>query len=186
MRLIMEKRDVQDKVIEYLQAIGWEYIPPADLQEKRGFDIKEPFILEILERKLKELNPGIITNENIHDVIRRLRLIPSTFKGNEEFLEYLRGKKTVYVREEGRERNFKLIDFEDPENNHFAFTKEFWFEDREKRRIDIALFINGIPICDFQLKSPTLYEAEEEAFEQVEIYNKALPELFKYFQFYAV
>jgi len=186
MRLIMEKINVQDKVIEYLQAIGWEYIPPADLQEKRGYDIKEPFIFEILERKLKELNKGIIDNENIGDVIRRLRLIPSTFKGNEEFLEYLRGKKTVYVEKERRERNIKLIDFENLENNHFAFTKEFWFEDREKRRLDIALFINGIPICDFQLKSPTLYEAEEEAFEQVEIYNKALPELFKYLQFHAV
>jgi len=182
----MEKINVQDKVIEYLQAIGWEYIPPADLQEKRGYDIKEPFIFEILERKLKELNKGIIDNENIGDVIRRLRLIPSTFKGNEEFLEYLRGKKTVYVEKERRERNIKLIDFENLENNHFAFTKEFWFEDREKRRLDIALFINGIPICDFQLKSPTLYEAEEEAFEQVEIYNKALPELFKYLQFHAV
>ena len=186
MRLITEKRDIQDNVINYLQGIGWEYIPPADLQEKRGFDIKEPFILPILEKKLKELNPGIITDENVGDVVRRLRLIPSTFKGNEEFFEYLRGKKTVYVEKEKRERNFKLIDFENLENNHFAFTKEFWFEDGEKRRMDIVLFINGIPICDFQLKSPTVYEAEEEAFEQVDIYNKTLPELFKYLQFYAV
>ena len=81
MRLMTEKRDVQDRVIEYLRAIGWEYIPPADLQEKRGYDIKESFILEILERKLKELNPGIITDENAQDVIRSLRLIPSTSTG---------------------------------------------------------------------------------------------------------
>ena len=186
MKLITEKKNVQDRVIEYLQAIGWEYIPPADLQEKRGYDIKEPFILEILERKLKELNPEIITDENAQDVIRRLRLIPSTLTGNQEFLEYLRGKRTVYVKEERRERNFKLIDFENPENNHFAFTKEFWFEDREKRRLDIVLFINGIPICDFELKRPTVWEAEEEAFEQARIYNNDLPELFKYLQFYAV
>ncbi|MEO0278675.1 MAG: type I restriction endonuclease, partial [candidate division WOR-3 bacterium] len=130
MSLITEKRDVQDRVIDYLQAIGWEYIPPQDLQEKRGSDIKEPFIVEVLKKKLKELNPGIITNENVGDVIRRLRLIPSTLSGNQEFLEFLRGKKTVYVDKERRERNFKLIDFENPENNHFAFTKEFWFEDR--------------------------------------------------------
>ena len=186
MRLISEEKDVQDRVINHLQAIDWEYIPPADLNERRGLDVKEPFILDILERKLKELNKGIITDENVGDVIRRLRLLPSTFAGNQEFLDYLRGKKTVYVEKEKRERNFKLIDFENPENNHFAFTKEFWFEDREKRRMDIVLFINGIPICDFQLKSPTVYEAEEEAFEQVKIYNNDLPELFKYLQFYAV
>ena len=186
MRLISEKRDVQDRVIKILQAIGWEYIPPSDLYERRGFDIKEPFIVDILERKLKELNRGVVTNENIGDIIRRLRFIPSTFKGNEEFLEYLRGNKTVYVEAERRERNFKLVDFGSPENNHFAFTKEFWFEDREKRRLDIVLFINGIPICDFELKSPTLWEAEEEAFDQVRIYNNELPELFKYLQLYVV
>ncbi|MCL0052308.1 type I restriction endonuclease [Peptococcaceae bacterium] len=123
MRLITEKRDVQDNVINYLQGIGWEYIPPADLQEKRGFDIKEPFILSIFEKKLKELNRGIITDENLGIVIRRLKLIPSTFKGNEEFLEYLRGRKTVYVEKEKRERNFKLIDFENLENNHFCIYK---------------------------------------------------------------
>ncbi|MGB9807686.1 MAG: type I restriction endonuclease subunit R [Thermosulfidibacteraceae bacterium] len=185
MRPITEKRDVQDRVIEYLKGIGWEYIPPDDLLRKRG-NLKEPFISDILTEKLKELNPGIITDENVGDVIRRLKLIPATLKGNEEFLEYLRGKKTVYVEKEKRERNIRLIDFENIENNHFAFTKEFSFEDREKRRLDIVLFINGIPICDFELKSPTVWDAEEEAFEQVRIYNDVLPELFKYFQFYAV
>ncbi len=185
MRPITEKRDVQDRVIEYLKGIGWEYIPPDDLLRKRG-NLKEPFISDILTEKLKELNPGIITDENVGDVIRRLKLIPATLKGNEEFLEYLRGKKTVYVEKEKRERNIRLIDFENIENNHFAFTKEFSFEDREKRRLDIVLFINGIPICDFELKSPTVLEAEEEALDQIKIYNDVLPELFKYLQFYAV
>ena len=186
MRLISEKVDVQDRVIGYLQAIGWEYIPPADLQRFRGFDTKEPFLLDILQSKLKEINKGIITDESIGDVIRSLKLIPSTFKGNEEFLEYIRGKKTVYVEAEKRERNIKLVDFDNPDNNHFSFTKEFWFEDREKRRLDIVLFINGIPIIGFELKSPTVLNAEEEAFEQVKIYNDNLPELFKYLQVYAV
>jgi len=69
MRPISEKRDVQDRVINYLQAIGWEYIPPADLNEKRGYNMKEPFILDILERKLKELNKGIITDENVGEML---------------------------------------------------------------------------------------------------------------------
>jgi len=185
-KFITEKRDVQDRVINYLQTIGWEYIPPADLNEMRGFNIREPLILEILERKLKELNKGIISDENVGEVIRKLRIIPTTFKGNEEFLDYLRGNKTVYVENERRERNIKLIDFENPDNNHFIFTKEFWFEDREKKRLDIVLFINGIPICDFELKSPTVSEPAEKAFDQIRSYNNSLPELFKYLQFYAV
>jgi len=65
MKPITEKRDVQDRVI------GWEHISPDDLQGKRNFNIKEHFIVEILESRLKELNPGIITDENAGDVIRR-------------------------------------------------------------------------------------------------------------------
>ena len=57
MRLITEKRDVQDRVIEYLRAIGWEYIPSADLQEKGGCDIKEPLSLKFLIRNLRSLIP---------------------------------------------------------------------------------------------------------------------------------
>jgi len=30
MRPITEPRDVQNRVIDYLQAVGWEYVPPAD------------------------------------------------------------------------------------------------------------------------------------------------------------
>ena len=55
MKLITDKKDVQGRVIDHLQAISWEYILPADIQEKRGYHFKEPFILEILEKKLKEL-----------------------------------------------------------------------------------------------------------------------------------
>jgi type I restriction enzyme R subunit len=186
MNLITEKRDVQERIIIILQSLGWEYIPPEDIQINRGYDIKEPFIKEVIANKLIEINDGIITNENVQDVIKKLRDIPSTFKGNQEFLHYLRGQKTIYVRNEKREKNFKLIDFENPEKNHFAFTKEFWFEDKEKKRLDIVLFINGIPICDFELKSPTIKEPIEEAFSQIKIYNETLPELFKYLQFYAI
>ena len=55
MKLISEKTDIQDRVIDYLQAIGWEYIPPADFQRLRGFDIKEPFLLDILQNKLTNI-----------------------------------------------------------------------------------------------------------------------------------
>lgn len=39
--------------------------------------------------------PGTITDENVGDAIRRLRLIPPTFTGNQEFLEYLKERRTV-------------------------------------------------------------------------------------------
>jgi len=186
MKLITERTDVQDRMIDYLQSIGWEYLPPQDVQNLRHYDVREPLLVPIVEEKLKELNKGIITNEIVDEVLRKLRFLPPKIRGNEGFLNYLQGRRTVYLEKEQRERNIKLVDYDNPKNNSFAFTKEFWFEDKQRRRLDIVLFVNGFPIADVETKSPVVGEAEEEALEQIKIYNEDLPELFKFLQFYAV
>jgi len=185
MSLITEKRDVQDRIINYLISIGWDYLPPSEILTLRDNHIKEPFLVPVVKEKLKKLNKGIITDQNVDDVIRRLKLLHANLHGNEEFLNYLRNQKTIYFAKEKRERNIELIDYENPENNSFIFTQEFEFQDKDKRRTDIVLFINGFAIGIVENKSPTLEQAQEEAFDQIKnIYNQMLPELFKYLQFY--
>lgn len=184
MKLITERTDVQDRIIDYLQSIGWEYLYPNDIQNLRAYDIKQPFLIPVVKEKLEKLNRGIITDENVDEILRRLKFLPANLQGNEEFLSYLRGQKTVYVDKERRERNIKLVDYNIPENNSFSITKEFWFEDRTKRRADIVLFLNGLPIGIIETKSPVVEEAEEVAFGQIKLYNEDLPELFKFLQFY--
>ncbi|MEA1963548.1 MAG: HsdR family type I site-specific deoxyribonuclease, partial [Candidatus Aerophobetes bacterium] len=134
--------------------------------------------------KLKELNKRLITDGNIDDVIRRLKILPSNFSGNEEFLRFLRGQKTIYLEKEERERNIKFIDYKNSKNNIFIFTQEFEFEDKDIRRADIIIFINGFPIGIMENKSPTVEEAEEEALDQVRLYTERIPELIKFIQFY--
>jgi type I restriction enzyme R subunit len=183
--LISEKRDVQNRVIDYLRSIGWELLPTADAFKLRSYDIKEPFLIPIVKEKLKQLDKGIITDKNIDDEIRRIKLLPANVRGSEEFLKYLRNQKTVYVEEEKRERNIRIIDYENLENNHFAVAEGFWFEDRDRRQADIILFVNGFPIAIMENKSPTVEEAEEEAYAQIKLYTERIPELLKYTQFYA-
>ncbi len=185
MTLISEKRDVQNRVVDYLRSIGWEFLPTTDSFKLRSHDIKEPFLVSVVREKLKQLNKGIITEKNVDDVIKRIKLLSANLRGNEEFLKYLRSQKTIYVEEEKRERNIRLIDYENPENNHFAFTEYFWFEDRDKRQADVILFINGFPVGIIENKSPTKEEPEEEAFTQIKLYTNRIPELLKYTQFYA-
>ena len=50
---------------------------------------------------------------------------------------------------------YKLIDFEHPENNSFAFTAEFTCKNGEDEfRPDITLFVNGLPLCFVEVKKP--------------------------------
>ncbi len=184
MRLITEKIDVQNRIINYLRSIDWNYIPPQEIIELRG-GIKEPFLIPIVIEKMKKLNKEVITDENVFDVIKKMKLVFANLNGNEEFLNYLRGKKTFYSEKEKRERNIKLIDYENLGNNNFLFTQEFEFEDKDLRRIDIILFINGFPIGIIENKAPTVKEAEEEAMNQINLYTDRIPELIKFSQFYA-
>lgn len=186
MSLISEKKDVQNRVVDYLRSIDWKPLPTTEAFKLRSNDIEEPFLIPVVKEKLKELNKEIITDKNVSDVIRRIKLLPANLRGNEEFLKYLRSQKTIYVEKEKRERNIKLIDFENPENNHYAISEGLWFEDNDRRQADIILFINGFPIGIVENKSPTLEEAEEEAHGQIKLYTRRIPELIKYTQFYTV
>ena len=186
MTRLSEKRDVQDALVNYLIGIGWDYLPPDEIKNARNGDEREPFIVPVARQQLTTLNPGLVTEANVDDVLRRLRGVHPHIAGNEDFLHYLRGHKTVYSEAEKRELNLTLIDFDTPANNRFTFTQEFPFEDRDRRRLDMLLFVNGFPVALIENKSPTVPEAELEAFDQVQhTYTDRIPELLKFTQFFA-
>ncbi|UCC88336.1 MAG: type I restriction endonuclease subunit R, partial [Anaerolineales bacterium] len=186
MTRLTEQRDVQDQLINHLIGIDWRYLPPGDVVAARGADEHEPFLPDVARDQLIALNPGLVTADNLDDVLRRLRRVKPNLAGNEEFLKALRGQWTVYHPVEKRERNLTLIDFENPDRNHFAFTQEMWFEDYDRRRMDMVLFVNGFPVVVVENKSPTVPEAELEAFDQVHhTYTGRIPEFLKFVQLFA-
>ena len=181
MSRLSEKRDVQEQLINYLVGIGWQYWPPDDVLAARNGDEREPFLPAVAREQLIALNPGLVTEDNVDDVLRRLRLVRPDLSGNEDFLRALRGYWTVYDEAEKRERNLTLIDYEDPDANHYAFTQELRFVDRDTRRMDMVLWVNGFPVAVVENKSPTVPEAEMEAFEQVQhTYTHHIPEFLKF------
>jgi hypothetical protein len=81
MSLITEQRDVQDQLINYLQGIGWSYLPLLTVAKERANDEGEPFLPAIARQQLIALNPGLVTAANIADVLRRLRLVQPNIAG---------------------------------------------------------------------------------------------------------
>lgn len=185
MSLITEKRDVQDQLINYLVGIGWQYLSPNTVAALRGSD-REPLLPDIARQQLIKLNPGLVTAANVDDVLRRLRLVQPTIAGNEEFLKALRGHWTVSHPTEKREYNLTLIHYDDLDANTFHFTQELPFEDYDRRRPDMVLYLNGLPLVIIENKSPTVRDAEIEAFGQVQrLYTQDIPGLLKFIQFFA-
>ena len=187
MTRISEQRDVQDALINYLIGIGWTYLPPEDALQARGGDEAQPFLPDVLREQLVALNPRLVTAANADEVTRRLRVLPATMAGNEKYLQALRGQWTVFDAAHKRERNLALIDYSDLDANQFHFTQEMTFTDRDRRRMDMMLWVNGLPVCVVENKSPTVAEAEMEAFDQIQrVYTDRIPEFVKYPPLFAV
>lgn len=181
MSRITEQRDVQNQLINYLKGIQWTFIGRYDLPAWRGDNEREPFLVDVLRRQLGKLNGWAGGDNRLDEVVRRLRLIRPSLEGNEQFLLALRGNWTVYDASVQREHNVTLIDFTDLKANEFHFTEEVWFQDRDRRRMDMVLYINGLPVIVVENKSPRLEDPGLEGFKQVqETYTQMIPEFIKF------
>ena len=74
----------------------------------------------------------------------------------------------------------RVIDFDDPTSNNWLAVNQFTVtENRNTRRPDIVLFVNGLPLGIVELKNPADEDATIwTAWQQLQTYAAELPELF--------
>jgi type I restriction enzyme, R subunit len=100
-------------------------------------------------------------------------------EGNQQAHSWLRGEQSVFVSEEKRERNLRLIDFEHPENNLFQVTDEWWQKSTVFRnRADVVFLINGIPVALAETKDAGKHDGLSLGVDQVRRYHRETPEMF--------
>lgn len=170
-----ERYSIQHPLIKYASAINWTYITQEDSLTLRGGEtglvFKEPFISQ-----LQKLN-DFITQPLAEELIRQIEAIPPTIQGNLDAWEYLKGLKTVFVPKEKRERNAKLIDTININNNIFHVTDEFTFTNGTKTiRCDVVFLINGFPVFIVEAKSANKIDGIAEALDQIRRYHSEAPE----------
>ena len=182
-----EHKSVQSRIIEYATEIGWQYVSQSEAERRRGFDTsavspKEKaknasrFFTETLFEKVKEFNPKF--KDSKADLFRLLDLPLPTIHGNRDFLHYLQGEKTFFSQEENREFNLILIDYDNPANNIFEVTEEYYlFNGQYANREDVVFLINGIPVVVIECKNATKDEAIAIGVDQLRRYHRETPEL---------
>ncbi|OYE04965.1 HsdR family type I site-specific deoxyribonuclease [Nostoc sp. 'Peltigera membranacea cyanobiont' 232] len=186
-----ETSAVQRPMLKYAYQIGWEYLTSKEaLQRREGKGeekLKERYFADVLRSQLIKLNPGVVTSNNIDEVLRRLRNIDNTIEGNREALNWLQGKQSIFVAQENRDRNITLIDFNNPENNIFQVTDE-WSQKGVKfpNRADIIFLINGIPIAIAETKGEKKTDGLALGIDQIRRYHNQTPELLAFPQVFEV
>ena len=197
-----EAASVQNPMISYVQepeasyentsgkplhfTLGWQYLKPEEALRLRGS--KRNLILrDVFVKQTQRLNPNVVDNLIAEELINKLERIAPSKTGNKEAWEYIIGTKTVFVAYENREKNLTLIDTGDVNRNIFHVTQELEFDNGHKlNRIDVAFFINGIPLLLMENKAAHKLEGIAEALDQIRRYHRQSPELLAMMQVYGL
>lgn len=194
-----ELSTVQEPLIEYVAAsynssnLGdhwgevWQYLSRSKAEELRLFDKSVTgtnerarkaslFFNEILYHQVVKLNASY--SETEEELVSRLNNLSSDIYGNRDILQYLRNKKTWVNKEDGREHNLVLIDYDKPENNLYHVTEEYYYYNgRFANRADVVFLINGIPVLIIECKNATKDEAIAIGIQQLRRYHDETPEM---------
>lgn len=171
-----------EPVAEYGVA-HWVYTPASELSR----EITEVLIETELKQALIKLNPEIAAlPERADEVIYKLRSIllsvnsTGLVRANEEFAEWLKGDKTMPFGKNYAHVTVKLIDFDNIENNKFQLVNQFSIRNRETKRPDIVMFVNGIPLVVGEAKTPIRPSVSwlDAAADIHDGYENSVPELF--------
>ena len=142
----------------------------------------------VLERRLRdalgELNPGLPA-EALDDAFRKLtRPEGATLEArNRAFHRMLVDGVTVEHRTDGgamRGAQARVVDFDDPGTNDWLAVNQLTVtENKNTRRPDVVLFVNGLPLGVIELKNPVDEDATVwTAWQQLQTYKAELPTLF--------
>lgn len=177
----LEKKIFEDFIIEKLKEIGWYYIEPQKLTR---LNLDEPLLADILKKKILEINKEVVlTPADLEQIVLKLKTISTDQNGHNDILNYFKFGVPIKTEKEKISRQIKLFDYENVNKNNFFFTNQFSFSGRENIRLDILLFVNGIPLVNIEGKNPYSGKADyHSAFKQIKKYEKIADELYKYIQ----
>ena len=145
----------------------------------------EVVLMNYLKIALTKLNPDVSTealNLAIDEIIKE-RSAMSMVNANHEVWQLLKDGVKVETENEHGERQtetVKIIDFENPKENHFMLVSQLWITgELHKRRPDLIGFINGLPLVLIELKAShkNLRNAHQ---QNIRDYKDTIPQLFWY------
>jgi type I restriction enzyme R subunit len=168
---------VQEPLARYATEIGWSRLGQQEALTLRGGE-SGTLLYPELRQKLIELNPGVVSPENVDALVARIESARPSIEGSAEVLAWLRGERTVFIEAEKRQRNVVVIDFDNPAQNSFQVTTEWQYTNGQyTNRADVLFLINGIPVALVEAKGPRQRDAIDEGLRQIRRYHHETPEL---------
>ena len=160
---LTEDELVEQPALRLLSQLGWEVASAFDevvgVVGTLGRDAQfEPVLGHRLRDALRALNPGLpeATLEEAAERLVRDRSAMDRVRANGEVYDLLRVGARVETTGSGGERRtvtVRFVNWNAVDENDWLAVSQFWIAgDMYKRRADVVLFVNGIPLVFIELK----------------------------------
>lgn len=187
---------IQQSAIETLTDLGWNHSNCYSEGGGEFFVTNRRYMAEVvLENKLRnaiiKLNHGIAesaVDSTVAEILKDRSSMDQVL-ANKEVYKMLRDGFPVSFLDSGgirQDERLKIIDWENPENNDFFVAEEMWITgDIYKRRTDLVLYVNGLPLVVVELKAA--HKDIKRGYEDnIKDYKNTIPQLFWYNAFIIV
>ena len=180
---------VEQAALAWFENLGYELVHGPDIAPGGDNQIRASYSDIILDEKLRSalvaINPNI-PSDVIDEVYRKVSTStsPDLYEDNRIFHRMLvNGVDVEYTKPDGSITGDKvwLIDFDNPSKNSFSAINQFTvIENRQNRRPDIVVCVNGIPLAIVELKNAVNENTtNHHAYNQLQTYKKEIPSLFR-------
>ena len=178
---LLDENAYEQSIIElFRDTLGWEYRYGPDVER----DFHDPLYESVLTESLSRINPHAHP-QALSEALNKLRHFENNdlVKQNSLFMDYLQNGVQVAYSDKGENKSeiIYLVDFKNANNNSFIIANQWTIVEKSNKRPDVLLFVNGIPVVLFELKSPSREETNaSEAYLQIKNYMQEVPSLFIY------
>ncbi|MEH6512957.1 MAG: type I restriction endonuclease subunit R [Maribacter arcticus] len=186
---MLNENSIELAFIDQMVIQGYTYYYGPDISPYGINPHRKSFESVILEQQfrssLEKLNPTL-PNSAITEAYQKILNLGTQdiMENNERFHTLLTNGVTVEYTKDGNTKGIiaQLLDFENPENNSFWVINQLVIkENKTEKRLDVVVYINGLPLVVVELKNATDEKATvRKAFTQIQNYKKAVPSIFYY------
>ena len=178
---------LEENCIAWFKELGYEYASGYDIAPGGENPARDDYHRAVLRARLlpqlAALNPDVPT-ANLEQVAESIGAMdsPALLRGNRDFYrQFIEGVKIEYQRGDKTEIKYvRLVDFVNVDANEFLVVNQFTVQGaKNKRRADIVVFVNGLPLAVIELKDPKNENTDIwDAYRQLQTYQEDIPELF--------
>jgi type I restriction enzyme R subunit len=175
------EKGFENAIIElFRNTLGYNYVYAPDLER----DYSDPLYKDELLPALQKINPKLPETAIIEAVYKLHNFEGGTvLQKNIQFMDHLQNGISVSYHEKGEQKAalINLVDYQNVSRNTFTVANQWTITENSEKRPDIIVFLNGLPIVIFELKSPSREETDaSEAYRQLRNYMYEIPSLFVY------